>query len=285
MSILIKTTAILASLVSVSAMARVNCKPFKMESDIKTQIVTNFNETILKLQTKADRMQIKVEDRMSMVSGVQNKIQSVEATIDQIKADSQNVRISMRDIKASLESVLASEQDLVNLIADLDDQIRRAYPRSTARRNAMREKKRTERKLMNLQGSITDLQIQISPMKSQLAALKVEKQNALSILGTLDLEKLDIEAMKPSLNSLVRKQNKAQADLVDADQNQDINVIQMDEANEKVLMCKTYNVKYPVSLSVSKELYTAGCDNYELKGYQGINKITAEQETISAVCD
>ena len=74
-------------------------------------------------------------------------------------------------------------------------------------------------------------------------------------------------------------------DNANADQSQDFNVAQMDKASEKVLMCKTYNVKYPVSLSVSKDLYVTGCENYQLRGYKGINKIAAEQETIISVCD
>jgi chromosome segregation ATPase len=285
MSKLIKATAILATLVSVNAMSKVDCKPFKMESDLKTQIVTNFNDTILKLQTKANQMQIKFEDRMSMIAGVDAKINNIQMTLEQIKNDSQNIRISMRDIKSSLDSAIAQEQDLLNLIADLDNQIANAYPGSNNRRNAMREKKRTERKLISISDIVRDLQIQISPMQNQLAGLKAEKQNVISILETLNQEKFAIEDMRPTLNSLIRKKEMAQKDLVDADQNQELNIIQMDEANEKVLMCKTYNVKYPVSLSVSRELYTVGCENYVLKGYNGVNKIAAEQETINAVCE
>jgi chromosome segregation ATPase len=285
MTKLLKATTILATLVSVSAMGKVNCTPFTSEADMKTQIVTNFNETILKLQTKADQMQIKVEDRMSLVALVETKIQQVEGSLYQIKEDSNNVRIAMKDIKASLDDSLDQEQYLVNLMADLDIQIQNARSRSNDRRNAMREKKRTERKLMTLQSTIDELQVEIAPMKNQLSSLKAEKKNALAVMTTLNNEKLDIEAMKPSLKSLVSKKNKAQQDMVDADQNQEINIQQMDKANESVLMCKTYNVKYPVSLSVSKELYTTGCQNYQLRGYKGIHKIAAEQETIISVCD
>lgn len=285
MSKFVKATSLLLATMSLSAMAKVNCEPFKAEADMKADIVNNFNETIIKLETKAQQMQIKVEDRLAMISTVDGKIQNTQAAIEQIKQDSQNIRISMRDIKASLDSALATEQDLISQISSLDYQIRTAPAGSNARRAAMREKKRTEKKLEKLSQTISQIQYEIAPMQDSLQSLKMQKQDALAVLAQLDSEKIEIENMRPTLDSLIRKKNKAQDEVAMADQSQEANIAQMEEANEKVLMCKTYNVKYPVSLEVSKELYTVGCENYQLKGYKGPFKKMAEQETLNAVCN
>ena len=63
------------------------------------------------------------------------------------------------------------------------------------------------------------------------------------------------------------------------------NIKLLNEAQEKVLMCKTYNVKYPISLEVSQRLYAVGCDNYIIGGYKGTHKLDAEAETIATVCN
>ena len=59
----------------------------------------------------------------------------------------------------------------------------------------------------------------------------------------------------------------------------------LNEAQEKLLMCKTYNVKYPVALEVAKELYKVGCNRYQSGSMQGKHKQDAEAEVISAVCN
>lgn len=285
MSKLIVSTTILTTMVSLSAMAKVNCQPYKTEADLKSQVVTNFGETIIKLQVKADTMQEKVDDRMSLLSQADHNISTAQGTISQIKASINSAKIAMKDTKDKLDSALSQEQQILDNMAFYDSQISSLPASSSARRTAMREKKRAEMSLKRLQAVIVDIQFEIAPMQNEVQALKADLNGAKSVLSQLNAEKTSIQQMVPSLNSLIQKESKAKQNLADADQDQQMNIDQMDEANEKLLMCKTYNLKYPVSLEVSKELYAVGCDSYQLKGYKNNFKKMAEQETINAVCE
>jgi len=170
-------------------------------------------------------------------------------------------------------------------MASLQRSINNLPASSNARRNALREYKRAEKKLEMLVAEISQLESSVMPTRNQIQSLNQVISSKQVQASNLEATKMDIENMKPSLQMLYKKVADATEELQSQDGVQQMNLKALDEANEKVLMCKTYNVKYPLVLELSKEIYTVGCNKYVFKNYNAEYKAQAEHEAFASICE
>lgn len=275
----------MVSVMATTTMAAVDCKPFKEEAKVKNQIVADFSYELEKLEKKVMSIENKMMVKISKMDSVQDSIDQAKSSVEQIEADEAQLSDSISVVEMDIQKQKSKADDLIHTIEETQYQISNLPSRSHARRQIMRENNRAKKILEKVDQKINMLSNSIEPQKLELEQLVEEKMAQVSIVNALKVEKMQIAKQKPTIGALTKRKANAEAELVNQDVIQQENISLANEAQEKVLMCKTYNVKYPVALEVAKELYTVGCENYQTLGMKGKHKQDAESEVVSAVCD
>lgn len=278
-------STVIVSMITAQALAKVNCKPFKEEAKVKQQIVADFSYTLEKIEKKVLRLESKISDKLSSMDSVQSQINQATSALAQIQNEQMELVDMISIVEADIQIQQTKANRLMQKIEQTQYQIENLPSGSHARRQALRENNRSKKILQKVDEKIERLVQSIEPQQRRISQLEQEKQQQLSMVMAFEAEKNQIANQKPTLNSLTNKKEKAESELINQDMIQQENMSLLNEAQEKVLMCKTYNVKYPIALDVAKEVYAVGCDSYKLRNMQGKHKKDAEQEVLSAVCN
>lgn len=273
------------SLVTTSAVAAVDCKPFKQEAQVKEQIVMDFSYELEKVEKKVQSLESKIADRLLAMDSAQMKINSSVAVMQQIQNEQMGIMDSMQAVEMEIQAKQQEANSLIHTINETQYQINNLPSGSHARRQALRENNRSKKILEKVQDQIVQLGQSIAPQKNRLAQLEQQKHGQQMIIQQAEQEKADIANQKPTLAKLESKKAAAESELINQEAIQKENLKLLDEAQEKVLMCKTYNVKYPLVLDIAKELYQVGCDQYRLRDLNGKHKKDAEAEILATVCN
>lgn len=278
-------SALLISAVSVSVYAKVDCKPFKQEAQLHEQIVADFSYELEKVEKKVQRLELKISDKLSAMDSAQIKIDSATSAIEQISIQQSGIMQSVQGVENDIQSKQIEANGLIQTINETQYQIDNLPPRSHARRQALRLNNRSKKILEKVQGEISQLSQSIAPQRAHLAQLDQQIMDQQQVKQMAIQEKTQIANTKPTLSRLQQRKQTAEAELINQDAIQQENIALLEQAQEKVLMCKTYNVKYPTALNTAKRVYKAGCENYQPRNFQNQYKADAEAEVLSKVCN
>ncbi len=267
------------------AFAKVDCQPFKQGVQAQQDVVEQMSSVFAKLEAKVETLENKIYDREGMIQSAEFKIQEAAQAISQIIDQQEQVHAQLAHKEAKLSAKQSEQRQFENIIQETQYDINNLPSRSNARRQAMRENMRAKKSLEKVEQKIAQIQQSMQPALNQLGQLQDEKQAAQGMKAQFEMDKQDVLAMKPSLQRLKSKKNKAQQELMAQDSVQQDNLAILAEEEEKVLMCKTYNIKYPKAKKVAKQIYKVGCDNYVFADFNTVHAQDAQQEVFAKICD
>lgn len=279
-----KIVSILSFVVSTQSFAAINCKEYKDDINIAQANVDNFQLELTKLQDQLLRIEDKISDKMRILDPIKFDLQNTQSLITTLMTDKSSLRQELNILEQDLQLNQTQQLDMMNHISSLEIQIDQMSSRNPERRNLMREKNRLKKMLERIDISISQAHSAINPLKSTLKQVRQEIKQNESKLIALEEEKFMVENQVPKLSALINKKVSLNQELSNQDIIAQENLNLLDLAIEKHLMCKTYTVKYQVSLDISKEIYELGCDNYQSKNFRGQFKDQAELETFNAIC-
>jgi chromosome segregation ATPase len=271
------TTLMLAS---ASANAEISCNPMIAEMNAKSDIVANFASDLAQIESKLQRVENKIADKQSSLSSLSSQIQDTKQLISQKEYDKASMIQSINSIAVEKDKLVQENQNLSHLMNQLSVQIQNLPVRSNALREALREKKRAEKMIEANQMKISSLDQQIQPVAATISGLERSIMSSLNKVEVLKSKKNQLANTQPTISSLQSQKEKAQIQLMQSDSIQQSNLVELEVASEKVAMCKTYTVKYPLALKISKEIYEVGCNNFSPKSYSGAYKNQAQAETL-----
>lgn len=107
------------------------------------------------------------------------------------------------------------------------------------------------------------------------------------LLDEQDMLELKIEDSDLSFNrapSAIEKRNTLKTKLGELRRLERDLLEKLDLSQEKILMCKTHNIKYPTVLIVAQGVGKYGCADYTLKDYKDGFKMDAQMEAYDALC-
>jgi chromosome segregation ATPase len=275
------TTLLLAS---VNANASISCQPMVAEMNAQSDVVANFSSELAKLESKLQRVENKLADKKSLISSITSDIQNEKQIITQKEDDKASMIQSITSISNEKSDLAFENQSLSQLMNQLTVQIQNLPPRSNAIREALRERKRTEKKIEANQSKIAFLDQQIAPVTSSINSLERLIMASQGKVQVLKSKRNQLKNTQPTLATLQTQKENAEIQLLQSDSVQQSNLNQLEAVSEKVLMCKTYKVKYALALSISKEIYEVGCENYVPKSLNGFYKNQAQTETLQEIC-
>ncbi len=273
------------SMLATTAIAAVDCKPYKQEAKVKEQIVADFGYELEKVEKKVIALEKKISKKLSKMDNLQVGIEQAISILTQIQDEELQLLDSMAIVEADIQIQQTNANRLIQTIQQTQEKLRNLPAGSHARRQILRENNRAKKKLEKVDEKIVWQTQSIAPQSARLAQIGEEKLMQSDQISSLKAQKAQIAGQKPNLQSLTRKKDRAEAELMDQDLMQQENLKLMSKAKEKVLMCKTYNVKYPIALDVAKEVYVVGCESYQLRDMQGNHKKDAEAEVLASVCN
>ena len=273
------------SMLATTAIAAVDCKPYKQEAKVKEQIVADFGYELEKVEKKVIALEKKISKKLSKMDNLQVGIEQAISILTQIQDEELQLLDSMAIVEADIQIQQTNANRLIQTIQQTQEKLRNLPAGSHARRQILRENNRAKKKLEKVDEKIVWQTQSIAPQSARLAQIGEEKLMQSDQISSLKAQKVQIAGQKPNLQSLTRKKDRAEAELMDQDLMQQENLKLMSKAKEKVLMCKTYNVKYPIALDVAKEVYVVGCESYQLRDMQGNHKKDAEAEVLASVCN
>lgn len=279
-----KLVSIVSLVVASQSFAAINCKPFKEEVNHAQAVVDSFAGEVLKLQDQLSRVEGHISNKYAQIDPIIADISSSNSLIESLKIQRANIKADIDQLKVQLDQDLITESSLIADIQDLEVQIDMTSPRNPARRQLMREKNRKKKMLERVQISISSQTANIEPLKQSLKSVRQDIQFNKSKVVELEQEKIIVENQAPKLSALLNKKSNLIQDIQQSDVIAQANIANLDLALEKQLMCKTYTVKYDLSLDIAKEIYNVGCDNYQLQGFNGKFKKQAEIETLESIC-
>lgn len=285
MSKLLSTTTLILGLTSTMAFAKINCKEYLDDAQVKINIVESFSQSVRMLEAKVNGLQDKISDRYNMMSSVDVKINAIQASISDLNREKNQLNQSMESGNRQLVSLERDRAQLTTQLTRLERDIANLPASSSVRRQALREAARTRMSIDGISSQIISLNQTLMPISQQVNGITQQISMKRSKLAPLEDEKQSIANIRPTLQSLQQSVQEAQANLQGQDQIQAQNLRALDEAQEKVLMCKTYTVKYPLVLEISKEIYRKGCNKYKVQNFQAEYKAQAEQDALSAICN
>ena len=281
---LISMVTMVTAVASINANAALKCKPLQNEMDAQSEVVSNFAHELQKLESKVLRLEDKISDKQDQISSIQSDIQNQKQK-KQNKEDQKITLISsIEGIEIEIGQIESDNASLVSRMHQLDVEIQNLPARSNARRMALREKKRAEKKVERNMYDISALQDQVAPVVETINSLESSIVRISRKIQKLKQDKSDVRNAVPTLNSLKNKKAQAEITLMQQDSIQQENLAILDEASEKVLACKTYKVKYSLALDIAKEIYQVGCDNFSPRNLNGMYKNQAQDEVISEIC-
>lgn len=280
-----KIMSIVSLVVATHSFAAVDCKPFNEDVKIAQSVVDNFQFEVQKLHDKLYNIEGHITDKMRLLDPITSDISMTHSMLDSLKGQKQDLRQSLNSLQAQLDQDLQEEMSLTAQISNLEVQINNMSSRDPSRRNLMREKNRMKKVLEMVQSSIAQKSSAINPMRANLNQIKNHISQKESKLIQLEQDKVIIENQKPKLSALMNSKQNLIQDIANQDQIAQMNLDKLDEAIEKQLMCKTYTVKYDLSLSIAKEIYSVGCNQYQFKNFNGKFKKQAEEETFNSICN
>ncbi len=269
---------------SANAAQTISCGPMIAEMDAQSDIVANFSKELSKLESKLGRIENKLDDKRNQISQVASDIQNEKQLVSQKENDKVSLVSSIGSIEAEKSALVSENQSLSQLMNQLSMQIDNLPARSNARRVALRERKRSEKLIEANQAKIVFLNGQIQPVMSSISSLERSIMASLSKINVLKDKRNQIKNAQPTLEMLVSKKEQAQIQLLQSDSVQQANLSALEFATEKVEMCKTYTVKYPLALEIAKEIYAVGCDRYVPRNLNGAYKHKAQAETLESIC-
>lgn len=278
-------STLLISAVSVSVYAKVDCKPFKQEAQHNEQIVADFSYELEKIEKKVQRLELKISDKLSAMDSAQLRIDSANSVIHQISLQQSGIIQSVQSVESDIQSKQIEANGLIQTINETQYQIDNLPPRSHARRQALRLNNRSKKILEKVQEDIVQLRQSIAPQRAHLAQLDQQIMEQQQVKQIAVQEKTQIANTKPTLSRLQQRKQVAESELINQDAIQQENLRLLGEAQEKVLMCQTYNVKYPTALKIVKRIYKAGCENYQLRNFENPYKADTEAEVLSQLCN
>jgi chromosome segregation ATPase len=233
---------------------------------------------------KLTSIEEKINAKLDILEPITFQISQTGQRIESLRVEKQNINASLEADRITIQDKIAEEKQLMQTINRTQADINRLPTSSYARRTALRENMRAKKALERVQATIISLQQNMAPAVNRMAAIDSEIQVKQQLLLKLESDKVAVENEKPTLASLNKIKERTANDLLTSDQTQQQNLVMLDEAQEKVLMCKTYNVKYPIVLDVAREIKQVGCHNYQLRNLEGRYAQDAETEAIDALC-
>jgi len=277
-------TTILLAMVSLNTSAAVKCQPLVQQMNLQEQLVSDFSYTVLKEQKKLQRIENKIYEKRSQLNQIQSEVDAEKNIIQMKNQDKQSIINSIQSLENQKQSLQIEVGAMMSQMQQLTSEMQNLPARSTALRNLLREKKRTEKKMELKQALVYSLDEQMAPAIQSINTIESSIMNSQSKIQALKQEKKALRAQQPTIQNL--KQRKADAEQILSSQNliQDDNMSYLAVLTEKVDVCKTYKVKYPLSLQIAKEIYEVGCDQYRVQNFQNIYKQQAEQETMNMLC-
>jgi len=280
-TITLTTTLLLAS---VSAKANISCQPMVDEMNAQSDVVANFSSELVKLESKLQRVENKLADKRSLISSITLDIQNEKQLISQKENDKASMIQSIASIANEKSGLAHENQGLSQLMNQLSVQIQSLPPRSNAIREVLRERKRTEKMIEANQSKIAFLDQQIAPATSSINSIERSIMSSQSKVQVLMSKRNQLKNIQPTLAMLQSQKENVEIQLLQSDSLQQSNLMQLEVVSEKVLMCKTYKVKYALALSISKEIYEVGCANYVPRPLNGFYKKQAQAEALQEIC-
>ena len=280
-----KIFALVSFVISTQSFAAINCKQFKDEVQSAKAVVDNFGFEVEKLQDKLLRIEDRITDKMALLDPITYEINEKSSLINNLSSDKGQLLNQLQELEGVLIQAQDQESFLLSEISELEIQIDNMSARSSARRTLMRQKNRKKKQLERVQADILVSQQQIGPVNASISAISNEIAQVSIQLSQLEQDQSLIENQKPRLSALVKKKNNNLQEIADQDIIAQENIDILNIALEKQLMCKTYTVKYDLSLDIAKEIYEVGCENYQLRNLNGKFKKQAQEEAFNSICN
>jgi chromosome segregation ATPase len=278
------TTTVICTLTTSTAIAAIKCQPLVKDMKAQELLVSDFSYQVNKIEKKLARIESKILEKNNSISVIQSEIDSEKYVIQQKDSDKLSLIDSIQSLEDEKSIVQSTNNSLQNRISSLLVDIEHLPTRSNARRQALREKKRTELKIKANLSKIDLLDDQMYPVIESINHIIGSIENSQAKVLALKDEKRNIKQAAPTMKSLKERKIIEENKLYGQESIQESNLVILADLTEKVDMCKTFKVKYPLSLKIAKEVYEVGCDQYVTKGFQGKYKQDAESETLAKIC-
>jgi chromosome segregation ATPase len=274
---------LIASLISSSVIAKVVCKPFIEEKQMMETQLDNFSLGLNSLYAKIIKLEERRDTKLSQLDSLRGQVESQKMKMNSIQVQISTIRSESESARIELSQIDSSVMTLNNRISHIEN-ILNTNVSSGSRRELLREKMRKSMEVEKLVASkrnlvqiVQDAHFRIEPLRSKRNAVKFLRDKLLVDLNFLT------EA-PPSLELLENKIEKEQALITDSRGVENSLVAALEEAKEKVLMCRTYNVKYPLVLSIARQIASVGCENYAIKQMDSAVKMDAQTQILDSLC-
>ena len=175
-------------------------------------------------------------------------------------------------------------QDLNQKIAKVEKKISKISPRSPIRKKLVKKKKNMVQKKKSLVSQIQNLKDMKLHSKAKIDQITVRTPKVQQKIMMAKQEKKMVMQQAPTLGVLKQRLQKLKVFEADAQQIEDMLSQKLANKKEKVLMCKTYNIKYPTVLKLAKRIADAGCYNYQFVDFLNKQKADAQEEVYDAIC-
>lgn len=274
---------LVASMISSSVIAKVECKPFVDEKEMVKIQVEDFSTGVSKLIAKINKLEEKLNDKQFKIDSLSSQAQEMQSQMQTISLQISDIRKSSQGAQDQLSAIDNSLVALSNRISQIEYTLQGSVS-STTRRNLNREKMRKLREMDQLQADKVSLVQVVSQANAQIEPLRAQRMAIKSQRDMIEQDLMMEQTAQPTIALLQDKIQKEQILLGDSQAMETNLLAQLDEAREKVLMCRTYNVKYPLVLSIASEIAAVGCQNYEIKNFNSDIKLDAQAQILESLC-
>lgn len=142
--------------------------------------------------------------------------------------------------------------------------VTRPRPNSHAREVLTRRLNELSAQLTRTNARITRMESALQPTNARIAQLMNERRNAEASLAQASNDLAAAQSMTPAIEVLQERVARISERLATQDQVQAGNLAVLAQVEDKLLMCKTYTVKYPTVLEQAREITRVGCRNYQM---------------------
>jgi chromosome segregation ATPase len=269
---------------SIQAYSAVDCAPYQNDVQLKTQMVSDFSYEIEKLQVKVQSLETRINEKLDAIGSVQVQIDQIENMKLVLQNQKDSLQSQLQQQRSAVQAQIDEARRLNEIIAHTQYQIDNLPAASAVRREALRENMRAKKMLEVVNEALTQYEARTAPIKAEVSRISREQMTLQTEIQKLEQDKVAIAETRPTLNSLRQMHQNALDELQGQDLVYQDRVKLLDEAQEKVQMCFTYNVKYPTSLQVARDIHRVGCKKYVAKNFQSEYKMQAQAEVIQALC-